>query len=160
MPLSTSIVRVASPVFYLALMLVLFVAAPKTLAREDSQSTVEDQLIERERQRWAAIKRGDSPGFASFLASDFHFVSGMGVFTKDSTVKMMANLSFPEHVLSDFKVLLVSPDTAIVTYRASGMASFAGREPYAFNERHGSAWALREGEWLCVYHHFSPVTKR
>lgn len=160
MPPSISIVSLVSLALCLTFMLAFLMPAPATLARQDSQSTVESQLIEREQQRWAAIKKGDSPAFAAFLASDFHFVSGMGVFTKDSTVKMMANLSFPEHALSDFKVLIINSDAAIVTYRASGMASFAGREPYAFNERHGSAWALREGEWLCVYHHFSPVTKR
>ena len=160
MPPSTSILRVVFLTLFLAVMLSALVQASEKLVREGAQSQIEGQLIEREQQRWAAIKRGDSDGFAAFLAPEFLFVSGMGTFAKPETVKMMAGLSFSEHLLADFKVVVINPNTIILTYRASGMASFGGREPYAFNERHGSVWASREGEWFCVYHHYSPISKR
>lgn len=160
MPPSSSIVRVVFLTLFLVVILNALVQASDTLSREGSQSQIESHLIDRERQRWAAIKRGDSDAFAAFLAPEFLFVSGMGTFAKHETVKMMASLSFSEHLLADFKVIVINPNTIILTYRASGMASFGGREPYAFNERHGSVWALCEGEWLCAYHHYSPISKR
>jgi hypothetical protein len=131
------------------------------IEKEDTtQSSLEASFIEREEHRWAAIKGGDNQAFAELLAPDFLFVSGNGVLAKPETVKIMASLTFREHTLTDFKVLMIDSDTAIMTYTASGMASFGGREPYAFNERHSSAWVLREGKWLCVYHHYSPIPKR
>ncbi len=137
----------------------LFVTVMPLFAASALGPTVLEAVhIERERQLWDTIKRADSEAFAALLAPEYLFVSGSGAYAKAATVKMMASLSFTEYTLDEFKVLPIGPDSVIVSYRASGTASFKQQEPYAFKERHGSVWVLRDEQWLCVYHHFSPLS--
>lgn len=125
-------------------------------ATPNTSATVsEDDLIAREKQVWDAIKRKDYDAFAAFLADDAMEVEADGVFDKAGTVKGVQAIDLSNTTLSDFKMMKVDNDAAIVTYLVKGPSP-----PFtAEGERHSTVWVKRKGKWLAIFHQGTTVAK-
>jgi hypothetical protein len=111
--------------------------------------------IEKEKQVWDALKRKDYDGFASMLADDSLEVESDGVYDKAGSVNTVKQFDFSSASLSDFKVVKLDDDAALVTYLVKAAAK--GFDPNG--ERHTTIWANRNGKWLAVFHQGTPVGK-
>lgn len=127
------------------------VSTPQTAA-----SVADADLIAKEKQVWDALKRKDYDAFARFLAEDQVEVEPTGVYDKAGTVSGVKQIDFGDVTLSDFKVVRLSKDAAVVTYLVKGDAPALGAE----GGRHSTVWVNRGGKWLAVFHQGTPATKQ
>jgi len=108
--------------------------------------------IATEKALWETLKAKNYDGFASFLAPDSLEVEPNGVFDKAGSVKGVSGFDFSKAQLTEFKSVPFDMDAALVTY----LVNLPGPGPA---ERHSTIWAKRDGKWLAVFHHGTPVSK-
>jgi len=108
--------------------------------------------IANEKAIWEALKSRNYDGFASALAPEAIEVEPNGVYDKAGTVKGVSQFDTSKAKLSDFKAVAFDSDAALVTY----MVRMPGPEPA---ERHSTIWSRRDGKWLAVFHHGTPVSR-
>jgi hypothetical protein len=127
--------------------------ASPTASGSPAGSNSSGDAIDREKQVWEMLKRKDYDGFASMLADDQIEVEPDGVYDKAGTIKGVKQVDFTNASLSDFKMLKLDDDAALVIYLVKMTAQ--GSEPAS--ERHSTIWAHRGGKWLAVFHQGTPV---
>jgi hypothetical protein len=108
--------------------------------------------IAAEQAVWARLKNRDYDGFAAFLAPEAIEVEPSGVYDKAGSVKGVSQVDFSKAQLTEFKSTPFDMDTALVTY----MVKLPGPAPA---ERHSTIWAKRDGKWLAVFHHGTPISR-
>ncbi|MFN2511816.1 MAG: DUF4440 domain-containing protein [Pyrinomonadaceae bacterium] len=108
--------------------------------------------IATEKALWETLKRKDYDGFAAFLAPEAIEVEPTGVYDKAGSVKGVSQFDFSRAELSEFKSVTFDADAALVTYHVK----LPGPMPA---ERHSTIWAKRDGKWLAVFHHGTPVSR-
>jgi hypothetical protein len=118
-----------------------------------------DDVIANERQAWDWIKAKNGDALAAAIDDNFIEVTPMGVNTKAQTLAYVKTFDLTEVSLSDFKVLKLDKDAAVVAYTVSMKGSVGGK-PIPANapaERHATAKVWRGGKWLAVFHQLSIV---
>jgi hypothetical protein len=108
--------------------------------------------VETEKVVWEMLKTRNYEGFAAFLAPDFVEVEPSGVSDKAGSVKGVSQLDLSKAQLSEFKSVPFDADAAVVIY----MVKLPGP---ARAERHSTIWSKRDGKWLAVFHHGTPIPK-
>jgi hypothetical protein len=113
-------------------------------------------LIAREQEVWEQIKKKNAQGFATYLAEDQIYVTKDGVHSKAETVKGIAEAGPPVVTFSDWKVMMIDKDAAIVTYTTKvGAVVACGPEPVT--QRESTVWVKRGGKWLALFHQDTPA---
>ncbi|MGI8897377.1 MAG: DUF4440 domain-containing protein [Pyrinomonadaceae bacterium] len=107
--------------------------------------------VANEKAVWEMLKSKNYDGFAAFLAADAIEVEPTGVFDKAGTVIEVRKFDFSKSQLSDFKAVPFDVDVELVTY----LVKMPGPGPA---ERHSTIWAKRDGKWLAVFHHGTPIS--
>jgi hypothetical protein len=107
-----------------------------------------------EKAIWEAFKAKNFDGVAAALAPESLEVEPDGVFTKETSIKMLKQFDFSKATLSDFKTVRIDSDATLVTYLAK-IPGAPGVSPNG--ERHSTIWANRSGKWLAVFHHGTPA---
>jgi hypothetical protein len=131
-------------------------APPSTAApQQQSGSNISDEeMIAREKQIWETLKQRNYKAFADMLAEDQFEITPNGSYDKAATLTQVQGTDFSGVQLSDFKVIKIDKDAAIVAYLVKGPIpafSIAG-------ERHSRVWANRNGKWLAVFHQSTLVS--
>ena len=125
--------------------------------------SVEATLISNERRSWEAVKRKDYATFESLLAEDFYDIFPDGkVVTKAELMRdYIRGVNLIEYALSNFHVVMLNVDAAIVTYETNARGSENNATAYGDDKKgqlltiHSyvtSAWARRRGRWLNVFY--------
>jgi hypothetical protein len=105
-------------------------------------------LVEHEKQTWALIRRKDLEKFATYLADDFYDIFPDGEErSKSELLQFLSNADLKEYELTNFRVTMLNPDAAIVTYKVEARAVIQGKE-ISMHNAVTSGWAKREGKWL------------
>lgn len=109
-----------------------------------------DILVEHEKQTWALVRQKDLEKFATFLAEDFYDIFPDGEErSKSELLQFLSKADLQEYDLTDFRVTMLNPDAAIVTYNVDARAVIQGKE-VSMQNAVTSGWAKREGKWLNV----------
>ena len=107
-------------------------------------------LVEHEKQTWALIQQKDLEKFAKYLADDFYDIFPDGEErSKSELLQFLSNADLKEYELTNFRVTMLNPDAAIVTYNVEARAVIQGKE-ISMHNAITSGWAKREGKWLNV----------
>ena len=125
--------------------------------------SVEEMLIAYEQGSWEAVRRKDYKTFESFLADDFYdiFPNGQVVTKTELLQKYIRGVDLIDYALSDFKVIMLNRDAAIVVYTATAHGSeseTASRaaatkgQVIAIHAAVTSGWARRGRRWLNVFY--------
>jgi len=112
-----------------------------------------DDLIAKEKLLWDALKRKDWDTFAAALAEDQIEVGPSGVFDKAGTLAAVKTFDFSKASTSDFKATKLDGDATLVTY----MVKAPDPSGKLRDERTSTIWVNRDGKWLAVFHHGTPV---
>jgi uncharacterized protein (TIGR02246 family) len=110
---------------------------------------------------WAeAMVTNDAERIASFMADDWVIVSERGIATKQqftSFVESGALTHSAFEMASDARVKVYG-DTAVMSIRVTNTAHFGGQQ-FDAEEWTSDVFVKREGRWLCVLSHITPVAK-
>jgi hypothetical protein len=111
-----------------------------------------NELIEKEKQLADAIRQKNWDAFSASVTDDMVYVTSNGAHDKAATLAGLRKLDMTEYTLTDFKVVNVDRDAAVVTYSSTAKGTYDGRPLPPGTMRESSAWVYRGGKWLNTYH--------
>jgi len=130
-----------------------------------AQSTMDNSNIGQELidlgAQWAeAMVANDAGRIGSFMADDWVIVSERGISTKAQFLSFVESGALTHSLFEmagDARVEQYG-DTAVMTIRVTNTAHFGGRQ-FDADEWASDVFVKRDGKWLCVLSHITPVDK-
>lgn len=120
-------------------------------APASTMTATETAITDHEKQIWDTIKRKDLDAFGQMLADDFILVSNDGIHDKKGTVASIKTFTPTDITFSNWKVVPIDVDAAVVTYEINMTVDVNGK-PTPVHERDGSVWVKRGDKWVGIYH--------
>jgi hypothetical protein len=131
--------------------------------RETDLNSIEPELRKLEESLLRPEVRRDSVACAHLLADDFcEFGSSGTIFTKSQIMQALEqealktealNTEPPTHFsIDDFRVRIVAPDAALVTYRATRRSEERPHSASSSVSLRSSLWVLRDSRWQILFH--------
>jgi hypothetical protein len=121
------------------------------IQNQSEQQSSAETLIAYERETWNLIQRKDLKGFAGCLTEEFYDIFPDGTErTKSELLDFLRTAELKEHQLSNFRVTMLNPDAAVVTYEVDARASILAEESLMKNSV-TSGWAKRGDRWLNIF---------
>ena len=117
----------------------LLLVAPLALAF--AVPSVQDELIELDKKWGKANLKADKASLDSIVADDLMAVSPQGMGTKAQMLEAIEPNENTTYIASDYKVMMLGSDTAVMTHRGGG-----SDEPYGSLH----VWIKRDGRWQVV----------
>jgi ketosteroid isomerase-like protein len=116
-------------------------------------ATKEAIIVKLEKSVTDAFKNKQANAFREYLAPEFSAVDAEGIKDVDAEIADMKKTDLSDYSFADMKVTLLSPKTAIATYKVTTQSTSSGRDTsgtyYA-----ATVWNKRGGKWLAVLHTF------
>ena len=112
----------------------------------------EAEAIAKERAIWDTLKAKDYVAFEKMLATDYLEVLPDGVNDRASTLTEVKELEISDVTFSDWRMIPLDKDAALLIYSATIKGTFKGQ---AFPEgpyRNTSGWVNRDGKWQAFYY--------
>ena len=122
-------------------------------AQSKAPKSVTDQLEKMERQAWDAFGRGDGKFFEGFYSSDATQIDPNGIMTRKEAIAAISTkpCELKNYSINKFKVTMLSPSTAFVTYSATQDATCGGQKvPEKLVA--SSVYVKRNGKWQGALH--------
>lgn len=116
------------------------------------KTSTEEAIISLEKRAWEAVKARDAKAFSDIFAADGMMADSMGFSSLSSFLQTLPDLKIDQYTLTDFKVMLVDKNSALITYKADVKGSFKGQAFPAHPAYISSLWTKRNGKWMAVYH--------
>ena len=126
-------------------------ASPKPRPKM-SKAQVLKKLSANETKLWDAWKNKDAKPFQMWLSADSVMIGDQGVAGKGDVTKMMESMpcEVKSFSLSDWKLTMINPGAALLTYKGSAVGTCAGQA--IPNVWASSVWVNRGGKWLAFSH--------
>jgi hypothetical protein len=126
--------------------------ANTTASPKAETGDVSSSVISQEKQIYDAIKSKNSDAFAGMLADDFIYIAPDGTYDKAGTVNGIKGIDATDITLSDWKVLPLDKDAAVVYYNVAMKGTSGGQPMPSTTMRASSAWVNRGGKWIGIFH--------
>jgi hypothetical protein len=124
----------------------------KAASASSGESSLEETIISMEKSAWEAVKNRDTKAFSELFAADGLMADSSGFATRSAFFQTLPDLTISQYTLTDFKVMMIDKDSALVTYKADVKGSFKG-QAFPPNPAYvSSIWTKRGGKWVAVYH--------
>ena len=124
----------------------------EAMSASKGKSSIEETIISMEKRAWEAVKNRDTKAFSDLFAADGMMADSSGLSTRADFFKTLPDLTITEYTLSDYKVMMIDKDSALITYKADVKGSFKG-QAFPPNPTYvSSIWTKRGGKWMAVYH--------
>jgi len=110
-----------------------------------------------EKRLWEAFKNKDAKPFKATLAADSIALGENGIETKEDTLKMIPSMPcvVKSYELSDWKLTMINPATALITYKGKVDGTCAGTPvPTVWCS---TIYVNRGGKWWALFHQESPA---
>ena len=123
-----------------------------------SQTKDESNFMAMEKQAWEAFNKGDGKFFETFLVDEAMIGTDAGFSSRAQTVKDVSTkpCDLKSFEFSEFKVMMIDKNTALVTYKALQDGVCAG-QPVPKNVIASSVYVKRKGKWMAMYHQESAI---
>lgn len=141
-----------------AFSLATLTAAPAHAQGASAGSSVEEQLKKMERDRAAAVVKGDVAALEGVTADDYILINANGQLSDKATTMnniKTGNIKLTANEVSDLKVRVYA-DTAVVTGKSSAKGTIGGRElkgPVMFTR----VYVKKNGKWQSVAFQQTPI---
>jgi ketosteroid isomerase-like protein len=128
------------------------VAAKSLEFREssDNDSSMEHQIVAKEREGLETLKTGNLEQFANPTADDAVFVDAMGPASKAQVVKNVAGFTLTDYSMDDIRYVPLSGKSGLITYKISEKGVSHGRQ-FEAHAYISSIWTKRGKGWLCLF---------
>ncbi|GAA1720298.1 hypothetical protein GCM10009809_15050 [Isoptericola hypogeus] len=123
-----------------------------------SRDPVHAELVAVDQEWTRAIVSNDAGQIGSFMADDWVIVSESGIATKEQFLTYVASGGLTHSAMDRVGEprVRVYGDVAVLTTRATNTAHYEGRR-FDADEWTTSMFVRRDGRWLCVLSHITPV---
>jgi hypothetical protein len=129
-----------------------------TSATPKAEATATDaDIIAKEKEVNEALKADDKTAFGNMLTDDFVLVTSDAVYDKAGTMEGVKGFKITEISFSDWKVLMLDKDTAVVTYKSKSKGVMGSEEIPEMSAYATSAWVKRGDKWMGIYHQETEV---
>jgi ketosteroid isomerase-like protein len=141
-----------------AFSLAALTAAPAYAQGAATGSSVEEQIKKMERDRAAAVVKGDVATLEGLTADDYILINANGQLSDKATTMnniKTGNIKLTANEVSDLKVRVYG-DTAVVTGKSSAKGTIGGRElkgPVMFTR----VYVKKNGKWQSVAFQQTPI---
>ncbi len=117
--------------------------------------TLEERLVEAEREGWTALCTADGAAYyREHLTDDALMAFSFGVLTRDQAIDGIESAPpWSSFEMDDPRVLALSEDIGVVVYKVA--ARRAGQKPYSAVI--GSTFVRRGGQWKLAFHQQTPI---
>lgn len=122
------------------------------------QKTIEQELIDLGASWAEAMVANDADRIGSFMANDWAIVSDRGISTKDQFLAFVRSGALTHsafEMASEARVRQYG-DTAVMSIRVTNTAHFGGQQ-FDADEWTSDVFVKRDGAWLCVLSHITPI---
>ena len=137
--------------FYVALIVAAPICFGQASPPASDKFAKEAEITDLEKAAWEAFKSKQADAFKKLLSKRYCGVYAEGIKTADAEAADMAKFDLRDYSLGDMKVTFPSIGVAVVTYKATQQATFAGQDiSGAYNC--ASVLIVRRGKWLVVFH--------
>ena len=115
--------------------------------------SMENTLMMMEKQAWDAFGKGDGKFFESYVSDDFQIIGDNGIVGKTQMIKDISTkpCDVKSYSFSNFKVTMISKDTALATYAVT-LDGTCGGQAMPGKAYVSSVFVKRNGKWLGVFH--------
>jgi hypothetical protein len=136
------------------------VANANTTAKPASEPPSKATLMALETKAWEAWKAKDGKYFEEYLADNAFSVSDKGRISKAEIVQRISDPSceVKGFSMSDDRMTALSPDAALITYKATQDAKCSGQTLPA-DLRAATVLVRKDEKWLAVYHGEVPIVE-
>ncbi|WP_156727459.1 nuclear transport factor 2 family protein [Streptomyces apocyni] len=133
-------------------------AAPRADSRTSGDAAPDARFTSLVTDWAAAIVANDPVRIASFMADEWVIVSESGVASKEQFLRLVESGELTHSAMAPVTRprVRVYGDTAVVTARATNTAHYQGAR-YDADEWTTDVFVRRDGRWLCVLSHITPV---
>ena len=114
-------------------------------------------LLAHEKARVRAWKEKNTRALDVLLAPDFVEINALGRFSKKEILaSLLPSISLHEFIISDPRIIVASPDSAILTYRCIEDITISGQRTTGtfYVTAH---YAKRENKWVLLLWQISPA---
>ena len=120
--------------------------------------TIASELKNLEKEMWRANREGDGSFYERVVREDGLIVSKQGVASKDDIVPVINKNEHPflKTDLSHLKVVQISEDSALVTYKAK-VTTLVDDAEQKFEVFATSVYAREDDQWRSVFHQQTEV---
>ena len=119
-------------------------------AGDTQPSSMEQQIVTREREGLDALKSGNVQHFADLTAEDAILIDAQGPATKAQVVKNVAAFTLTEYSMDDLKFVALSKDSGLITYKIHEKGISHGKE-FDAHAYVSSIWTKKGKNWLCIF---------
>src|SRR5436190_8777510 len=88
----------------------------------------EDALMEKEKAAWQAFKDKSADDFKKLISANLVAVYAEGIMNMTQELDAMSKTEMKSVTFGEFNVSMPDANTAIVTYQATTVSSFAGKD--------------------------------
>ncbi len=131
----------------------------ETAAAYASDDEIRNEILSLAEEWAKALVSNDADSIGRFMAEDWVIVGNNGVSRKQDFLPFVASgdLTHEAMDLVGEARIKIYGDTAVLTARVINNGHFKG-EPFIADEWTTDVFVRREGLWLCVLSHITPVT--
>jgi hypothetical protein len=116
----------------------------------DNDSSMEHQIVSKEREGLEALKTGNLEQFGNFTADDAVFVDAMGPASKAQVVKNVAGFTLSDYSMDDIRYVPLSGKSGLITYKIYEKGVSHGRQ-FEAHAYISSIWTKRGKTWVCLF---------
>jgi len=113
-------------------------------------SSMEQQIISKEREGLDALKTGDLERFGNLTADEAVFVDAQGPASKAQVLKNVAGFTLTDYSMEDVSFVPLSPNTGLISYKINEKGVSHGKE-FAAQAYVSSIWTERANKWVCLF---------
>lgn len=124
--------------------------------QEQAATPAGQEIIQRERAMWQAIKSKDRATLDGMIGPTAMFVNPQGVENKWQFLQSLPNLSLQDATISNVQVRMPGADSRVVTYQMTQYGTLAG-QPLPRTAWVTSVWYRLNGQWALVSRQMTPV---
>jgi ketosteroid isomerase-like protein len=144
----------------LILIAALVAQQPAAKAAKDAPAghgNLQTLLEQKEKAGWEAYRNKDAKGFRQLCWPEYTAVlaDGAGERNLESTLAAMKEITILNYTLSGFRLTVVGPQSAVLTYKATAKLQIGKGQPQDSKMDITDVWVKRNGEWKSVRYHES-----
>ena len=127
----------------------------------DRNALIRQEILDLGTEWSAAMVANDAARIGSFMADEWVIVSERGISSKQHFLSFVESgaLTHSAFDMNGAAQIEIYGDVAVLTCRVVNTAHFGGQQ-FDADEWASDVFVRRDGKWLCVHSHITPVDKK